>query len=62
MGGTVTLAWTYLLGTRFRYLIGTTPFTTAKIIVGELPERPDTMAFVEGWEVEILTDRPGPHK
>lgn len=57
LGGTETLAWAYLLSTRpnLRRLIGTESFVMAELTEKGKPQRPETLAFVDPWEVRLLT-------
>jgi hypothetical protein len=54
MGGLETLVWCHRLATEFRHLLCTTPFVMAEMRPARLPERPDTMAFADAWEITIL--------
>jgi len=58
MGGTDTLVWCYLLASKFAHLLCTTPFVMAEMRRGECPERPESMAFADSWEINILGTAP----
>jgi hypothetical protein len=55
MGGTETLAWAYLLSTRFPHLVGARPFVMAEVVERALPDRPLNMDFADKWDVRPLT-------
>ncbi len=56
MAGTETLAWNYLLRTRFQDWIGCYQFLMAEIVPGQLPADPTSLSFADQWEVTpILT-------
>jgi hypothetical protein len=57
MGGTETLVWAYRLATQYRGVIGSrhVPFLMAEFTEPGRPERPDTMAFADHWNVRLLT-------
>jgi hypothetical protein len=51
MAGTETLAWNYLLRTRFREWVDSYQFVMAEVLLSELPDRPIDLSFADYWKV-----------
>ncbi len=60
MSGIETLAWAYLLRTKFAKLLSAPRFVMAEILIRAVPPKPNDLSFADDWEVTILLDVPPP--
>ncbi|HKC62405.1 MAG TPA: hypothetical protein VKB86_02150 [Pyrinomonadaceae bacterium] len=54
MAGTETLAWNYLLRTRFQKWVGAYQFIMAEVVPSKLPKQPTDLTFADGWKVRPI--------
>jgi hypothetical protein len=58
MAGTETLAWNYLLRTRFPKWIGSYQFLMAEVLPAKLPRKPTDLTFANEWKVTPILRLP----
>ena len=58
LAGIETLAWNYLLRTRFRDWLDSYQFVMAEILPRRVPRKPTNLSFAEQWEVEPILSIP----
>ena len=58
MAGTETLAWNYLLRTRFPHWIRTYEFLMAEVLPAKLPPLPTDLSFADNWDVKPILSIP----
>ena len=51
MAGTETLAWNYLLRTKFPHWLGSYEFLMAEVLRDPLPTQPATLSFADNWNI-----------
>lgn len=58
MDGTTTLIWAHLLATRHRDLLAQHGFVMAELEMAEIPERPTSLGFAQGWRANVILQVP----
>lgn len=61
LAGIETLAWNYLLRTRFREWLDCYQFVMAEILPRRAPRKPTDLSFIEQWEVAPILSIPFTH-